>query len=297
MSLEQRVREILADAGAQGWVHAIRLGGGRAREVDVGADELVVTASVYKLALLVALCRSFDAGALDPRERVLLDPASCTPGPTGVSTFLDPVRLSWRDLAASMISVSDNAAADVILGAIGLDAVAEALAAAELTRTRVVGGTADAHAALVEEMGASSAAEAFALLADNDEARTVRAYDPSYASATTPREMTRLLGQIWGDEIASPQRCAFMRRLLAGQAWMHRVRAGFPFQGVRVAGKTGTIGAVRNEVSVVEFEGEDPVAVAVFTLAARADPALPRVDSAIAECARIAVTDLRSGRL
>ncbi|GAA2343271.1 serine hydrolase [Saccharopolyspora halophila] len=291
------MREILADAGAQGWVHAIRLGGGRAREVDVGADELVVTASVYKLALLVALCRSFDAGALDPRERVLLDPASCTPGPTGVSTFLDPVRLSWRDLAASMISVSDNAAADVILGAIGLDAVAEALAAAELTRTRVVGGTADAHAALVEEMGASSAAEAFALLADNDEARTVRAYDPSYASATTPREMTRLLGQIWGDEIASPQRCAFMRRLLAGQAWMHRVRAGFPFQGVRVAGKTGTIGAVRNEVSVVEFEGEDPVAVAVFTLAARADPALPRVDSAIAECARIAVTDLRSGRL
>lgn len=296
MSLEQRVREVLADAGAQGWVHAVRLGG-RSRELDVGADELVVTASVYKLALLVALCRAFDAGTIEPRERVLLDPASCTPGPTGVSMFLDPVRLSWRDLAASMISVSDNAAADVVLGAVGLDAVAAALTAAGLTRTRVVGGTADAHAALVEEMGASSASEAFALLADNDETRTVRAYDPSYASATTPREMTRLLEVIWSDAIASPQWCAFMRQLLGGQAWMHRVRAGFPFQGVRVAGKTGTIGAVRNEVSVVEFEGEDPVAVAVFTLAARADPALPRVDAAIAECARIVVTDLRSGRL
>ena len=297
MSAAQRVREVLADAGAQGWVHAIRLGGDGTRRLDIGADELVVTASVYKLPLLVALARAFDAGELDPRERVLIDPASCTPGPTGVSTFLDPVRMSWRDLAASMMAVSDNAAADVILGAVGLEAVAEALRTAGLHRTRVVGGTADAHAALVEEMGASSAAEAFALLADNDEARTVRAYDPSYASATTPREMTRLLELIWADEVASPQQCAFIRRLLGGQVWMHRVRAGFPFRGVAVAGRTGTIGAVRNEVSVVEFDGEAPVAVAVFTLAARADPELPRVDAAIAECARIAVTDLRSGRL
>jgi beta-lactamase class A len=30
---------------------------------------------------------------------------------------------------------------------------------------------------------------------------------------------------------------------------------------------------------------------------ARADAALPLVDAAIAECARLAVTDLRSGRL
>lgn len=296
MSAEQRIREVLADAGAQGWVHAVRLGGA-GHELGFGADELVVTASVYKLPLLVALARAFDAGTLDPRETIRLDPTSCTPGPTGVSLFQDPVRMSWRDLAASMIAVSDNAAADVVLGAIGLDAVTAALADLGLERTKVVGGTADSHAALAREMGTSSASEAFALLADNDEARTVRAYDPSYASATTPREMTRLMELIWADAVASPQQSAFVRRLLGQQAWMHRVRAGFPFQGVRVSGKTGTIGAVRNEVSVVEFDGEDPVAVAIFTLAARADPSLPRVDAAIAECARIAVTDLRSGRI
>lgn len=296
MSAEQRMRDVLADAGAQGWVHAVRLGGG-GHQLGIGADELVVTASVYKLPLLVALARAFDSGVLDPREAIRLEPTSCTPGPTGVSIFQDPVRMSWRDLAASMIAVSDNAAADVILGAVGLQAVMAALADLGLERTRVVGGTAESHAALAREMGTTSASEAFALLADNDEARTVRAYDPSYASATTPREMTRLLELIWSDEVASPQQCEFVRGLLGQQAWMHRVRAGFPFQGVRVAGKTGTIGAVRNEVSVVEFDGEAPVAVAVFTLAARADPALPRVDAAIAECARIAVTDLRSGRL
>ena len=94
----------------------------------------------------------------------------------------------------------------------------------------------------------------------------------------------------------SADSCALIRRLMAAQAWQHRIRAGFPSAGVRVAGKTGTVGAVRNEVSVVEFEGEAPVAVAVFTHAARADALLPRVDAAIAECARIAVTELRSGR-
>ncbi|MEU6263353.1 serine hydrolase [Saccharopolyspora shandongensis] len=295
--VERRIREVLADAGAEGWVHAKPLNSASEREIDVGGDELVVTASVYKLPLLVALCRAFDAGELDPRARVRIDPASCTPGPTGMSAFQDPVTVSWRDLAASMIGVSDNAAADLILGEVGLDALADTLADLGLSRTRVVGGTADSHAALIRDTGTTTAAEAFALLSDNDDARTVSAYDPSYASATTPREMTRLLELVWADAVASPEQCEFIRRLLANQAWQHRIRAGFPYRGVRVAGKTGTIGAVRNEVSVVEFDGENPVAVAVFTLAARADAALPGVDAAIAECARIAVTDLRSGRL
>jgi beta-lactamase class A len=295
--VESRIREVLADAGAEGWVHAKPLSSPSAREICLGADELVVTASVYKLPLLVAMCRAFDAGALQPRAAVRLDPTSCTPGPTGLSTFLDPVTVSWRDLAASMIGVSDNAAADLILGAVGLDALAATLADLGLPRTRVVGGTADAHAALIRDTGTTTAADAFALLNDNDAAKTVSAYDPAYASATTPREMTRLLELIWADAVASPQQCAFIRRLLGNQVWLHRIKAGFPYGGVRVSGKTGTIGAVRNEVSVVEFDGETPVAVAVFTLAARADAALPKVDAAIAECARIAVTDLRSGRL
>ena len=295
--VEERVREVLRDAGAEGWVHAKQLAGPSSREVCLGADNAVVTASVYKFPLLVALCRAFDAGRIDPRASVRINPRSCTPGPTGLSVFLDPVTLSWRDLAASMMGVSDNSAADMILGEVGLEAVADTLADLGLERTRVVGGTADSEAALIRDTGAATAAEAFAVLVDNDEAHTIRAYDPSYASATTPREMTRLLELVWADAVASPQQCEFIRRLMGNQVWLHRIRAGFPYRGVRVAGKTGTIGAVRNEVAVVEFTGEVPVAVAVFTLAARADGFLPQVDSAIAECARIAVTDLRSGRL
>jgi len=291
-----QIRAVFQDAGTDGGLHAVPLVPAPTREISVGADELVVMASVYKLPLLVALCRRFDAG-LDPTATVRINPASCTPGPTGISTFLDPVTMSWRDLAASMIMVSDSAAADVILGTVGLDFLQETLLELGLPSTKIVGGTADIEATLMRETGTSSAAQAFALLADNDAARTVSAYDPAYTSATTPRDMTRLLSLIWSDQAASAEQCAFMRRLLAMQVWQHRVRAGFPSAGVTVAGKTGTIGAIRNEVSVVSFPGEVPIAVAVFTFAARADMALPAADAAIATSARIAVTDLRSGRL
>lgn len=295
-SVEERIRDTLRHAGATGWVHAVPIVAAPNREVAVGADELVVMASVYKLPLLVALCARFADGSLDPAAAVRVRPADGSPGPTGIATFLDPVTLSWRDLAASMIAVSDNAAADVILGEVGLDAVRAVLAGCGLGATKVVGGQADVEATLVRDTGAASAAEAFALLADNDAALTVSAYDPAFASATTAREMTRLLAMIWTDGVVDADQCAFMRRLLGLQVWPHRVRAGFPYAGVEVAGKTGTIGAIRNEVAVVSFPGETPIAVAVFTFAARADGFLPAVDAAIGECARLAVTELRSGR-
>jgi beta-lactamase class A len=295
-SVEQRIRDTFRDAGAAGWLHAVPVVEAPNREVTVGADDQVVMASVYKLPLLVALCQRFTEGRLDPMATVRVHPGAGSPGPTGVATFLDPVTLSWRDLAASMIAVSDNAAADVILGEVGLDAVHETLADCGLTGTKVVGGQADVEAALVRDTGATSAAEAFALLTDNDAALTVSAYDPAFASATTARDMTTLLSRVWRDAVVTPEQCAFMRRLMGLQVWPHRVRSGFPYAGVEVAGKTGTIGAIRNEVAVVTFPGETPVAVAVFTFAARADAALPAVDAAIGECARLAVTELRSGR-
>jgi beta-lactamase class A len=294
--LELRIRRTFADAGVHGRLHAVPLGG-PAREVGVDPDEPVVMASVYKVPLLVAFCRAVDAGGLDPRERVTVDPAERTAGPTGLSVLRDPVTLSWRDLACSMITVSDNAAADVVLRRVGLAAVHEVLRDLELVHTRVQGGTADVHRTLVADTATADTAAAFRALTSNDAAPSVRAYDPALDSATTARDMTRLLAAIWGDRAASPRQCAFARDLLGAQVWSHRLRSGFPPVGVRVAGKTGTLGAVRNEVGVVEFDGERPVAVAVFTRAARAEAVLPRADAVIGRAARLAVTDLRSGRL
>jgi beta-lactamase class A len=80
---------------------------------------------------------------------------------------------------------------------------------------------------------------------------------------------------------------------MAHQVYRHRLSAGFPYDGVRVAGKAGTFGALRHEVGVVVLPDGSGFAVAVFTLAARGDTRLPRVDAAIGKAARIAVDSLR----
>ncbi|WP_067805762.1 serine hydrolase [Nocardia beijingensis] len=289
---EDRIRAVFADAGCSGWLHARRCDGS-ATEISVGGDERVVLASVYKLPLFVAFCRHVDAGRIDPATRLTVVPSDCTPGPTGIAVLRDPVTMSLRDLATSMMTVSDNAAADVLLGATGLGAVESLLDDLGLERTRIVGGTADLHRSLVRDTDTHSTAEAFAVLARNDDAWSVSAYDPSYTSATTPEEMTRLLRALWNGTVLSAEQTGFVRAVMRLQVWPHRVAAGFPHRNVSIAGKTGTIGVIRNEVAVVEFPGEHPVAVAVFTRAARADPHLPAVDAAIAETARIAVTELR----
>lgn len=292
------VRTVLADAGVRGAVHAAVIGRPEA-ELGVGADDPVTMASVFKLPVLVALVRAFDVGELDPRTPVTVDPSSRTEGPTGLSVLADPVTMSLRDLAVSMITVSDNAAADVLLDVLGLPRVHAALAELGLTHTRVERADAT-FAALAAELGVRDAGRgALAVssdrLADPDDPPPPSAYDPVLGSATTPRDMTTLLSLLWRDGAASPASCAFARRVLGLQVSRARLASGFPYDDVRCSGKTGTLGAVRNEVGVVEFPGEAPVAVAVFTLAARPERVLPRVDAAIGEVARLAVTALRLG--
>ncbi|MCO1656376.1 serine hydrolase [Pseudonocardia humida] len=291
---QARIRELFAGAGVRGWLHAVRIDpDGPGPEVAVDPDGRVVMASVYKLPLLVAFCRAVDEGALDPVEPVRLLPEARTAGPTGVSAMSDPVTMSLRDVARSMIIVSDNAAADALLDAVGLARVHDVLRVLGLHATTVRGGTRDTYDTLVRDTDADTLQDAMSRLADNDRPADPSALDPLLSSATTGRDMTRLLTAIWSDTAASPAQCAYMRTVLGQQVWPHRLAAGFPHPAVRVAGKTGTLGPLRHEVGVVQYRGEPPVAVAVFTRAARAEVHLPAVDAVIGSTARVAVGALR----
>ncbi|GAB2965534.1 class A beta-lactamase-related serine hydrolase [Amycolatopsis acidiphila] len=290
MSVEGRLREVFRDAGVRGWVHARPVTGDG--EVGFGADDPVVMASTYKVVVLAAFCRAVDDGEIDPREPVTVHPDTRTEGPAGLSALRDAVTMTWRDLATSMITVSDNAAADAVHRRLGAGRVQAVLDDLALTATTVRGGTDDVHRMLVQDTAAHDVATAFAVLTDNNATAAIRALDPVYGSATTPREMTRLMSALWRGDVASPEQTAFARQVLLAQVWTHRLRAGFP-GAVRVAGKTGTLGAVRNEVGVVSYPDEHPVAVAVFTHAARAEATVPRADAAIGTAAYHAVAPLR----
>ena len=290
--MNARIRTVFEDAGVRGWLHAGALDEPE-QTVSVDADDVVPLASVYKLPLLAGFCRLIDLGEVDPRERVTLDPSTRTDGPTGLSLFADPVTASLRDLAVSMMTVSDNASADALLDVVGIRRLAELLESFGLQRTWVRRGTAAQLRHLQRQTGLDNADAALAVLADNDQTDPAGAYDAANASASSARDLTLLLRRLWTGELLSPEQTAFVRATMHRQVFLHRLASGFPHDEVRVAGKTGTYGALRHEVGVVTLPGGAAFAVAVFTRAARGDFRQPRVDAAIGEAARVAVDLLR----
>ncbi|MFE0800529.1 serine hydrolase [Streptomyces sp. NPDC058812] len=283
-----RLQAAFADAGVTGWLHAVDIDSGA--QVETGADQPVCTASVHKVCVLVTLHELAAAGALDLTEQVECPPAGRTPGPTGLAAMLDPVRLSLRDAAFLMMSVSDNTAADLLLRRVGLDAVNRTTDRLGLTRTRAVHGFGEMLATMREDAGPAGTRA----LTDPHVITRLRALDPARTNRSTPRDMTRLLTALWRDEACPPEYGAAARRVMGLQVWPHRLASGFPFDDVHVAGKTGSLPTLRNEVGVVEYPDGGRYAVAVFTRTAHTAAVLPAADAVIGRAARIAVDALRA---
>ncbi|MFE6056290.1 serine hydrolase [Kitasatospora sp. NPDC056446] len=274
-----------ADAGVTGRLHARDLDTGA--EIGLGADTAVSTSSVHKLCLLVTLYREAAAGRIDLTRHVDVPATGRTPGGTGLGAMLDAARLSLRDLAYLTVAVSDNTAADVLWDEIGLDTVNRTMADLGLTRTVAVHKVRDLIAALVEDTGPDSPVDP-AVVA------RLRVLDPAFTNHSTPRDMTALLAALWHGDACPGDHGAALRRLLGLQVWPHRLASGFPFDDVRVHGKTGTLPTLRHEVGVVEYPDGGRYALAVFTRAAATTITLPAADAAIGTAARLAVDALRS---
>lgn len=272
-------------AGVEGWLHAVDLDSGA--EVGHDPDTPVVTASIFKVPLLVELARQADEGSLDWTEQVTVGQADRVFGPTGISAFLDEVTLSWRDLALMMIALSDNTAADVLLERVGRQAVNAMLDGFGLSGTRVVTGAGGLFRSTIEDVGRAWP------VVDPEEVARLRVLDPAQSNRSTPRECTSLMSLIWTDRAASPDRCAWMRTVLGRQVWPHRLSSGFPYDDVGVSGKTGTLPTVRNEIGVVEYPDGGRYAVAVFTRSYSTAVNQPRADAVIGTAARMAVDHLR----
>ncbi|MFE7114519.1 serine hydrolase [Streptomyces sp. NPDC057654] len=289
---QRAIRGMFADAGVRGWLHVADLHRPAARVV-IDPDEPVPIGSVYKAPLMAAYCRLVDAGQIDPCRRVTLGPADRMPGPTGISILRDPVTVSLRDLVVLMMTVSDNTAANAVLHRVGTEAVDEVCRDLGMADTRIHGGVATTFAQLVAETGTDSLSDALERISDNDTTVPAVVYNPLSKASATPSDMARLLHAIWTDRAASPESCAFMRDVMGRQAWTHRLASGFPYDDVRVSGKTGTFGSMRHEAGVIELPDGGAYTAVIFTQAARADNKLPRADAVIGAAARTAVEELR----
>ncbi|AYY12197.1 serine hydrolase [Actinobacteria bacterium YIM 96077] len=307
-AVTHRIREVFEEAGASGAVHARRIGTGAIdtpaaddveaagtaglAEVNVDADARVVLASVFKIPFAVAYAREAAAGGLDPAERTTVTARDRTGG-VGTAGCADDVEMSWRDLAMFMMTMSDNAATDVLYRRLGYRRIQAVLDDVGLHSTNIIGCCEDLFATMAADLGVSldELGPAF-VEAGPERIWKLSVLDPARTSASTPRDLTTLLAAIWTDEAGPPEACDEVRSIMAHQIWPHRLTSGFPGD-VQVAGKTGTLPAVRNEAGVVTYPDDQSYAVAVFTRAESLDPCQPRIDAAIGQAARLAVEHLR----
>jgi beta-lactamase class A len=309
---ESRVKETASDtvaeiadtlrrAGVDAAVHARALGaaGEGARQVGLAADQPVASASTYKVLVLLELACQVAEGRVSPTSRLRVPPEERTLGPTGLSVLQDDVELSVRDLALLMMQISDNTATDVVQRLVGTEAIGRRLEALGLHRTVVESDCAGLLAMLLDELGgdvdALDPAELAAALAASPSLNAVR------GNRTTPREMTRLLDLVWTDRAGPPEACAEVRRVMGLQHAPHRLataylggpRSGWA-DGPVISGKTGTLyGGLRSEVGVVDFDGEERYAVAVYVRATSLAMRNAAADRVIGDVARIAVDSLR----
>lgn len=279
------MREVFDAAGARGFVHVRDIDGDA--EVAFDADEPVVLASVFKIPIVLEYARQAAAGELERTERLTVTDAD-KDGGIGTSGCADDVSLTLRDLAHFMMTMSDNAATDVLLRRVGLDRVQATLAGLGLKRTRLIGGCAELFAQVRAELDSvdlDGVAE--------ERIRSLAVRDPERTTSSTPRETTALLSLIWRDEAGPAEACEEVRTIMGKQVWPHRLSSGFG-DDVRVSAKTGTLWGVRNEAGVVEYPDGKRYAVAVFLRTAELGFRHPAADAAIGRAARAAVDRLRS---
>jgi beta-lactamase class A len=272
-----------------------------AREVGLCADDPVVAASVIKVLVAVEVERQIGSGKIDPDARVRLQAKNRTPGPVGFSLYERDVDVTLGDLVVPMLTISDNAATDALLAAVGVQECNETARSLDLTATVIVSdlattihGIAEAagfrnwHQLTTWSNGPHDPAEQDAVT------RRVRAapqMQPETATRTTARDMTQLLRLIWRNEAAPPDGCARIRRLMAQQLTRHRIASGFG-PGHRVAAKSGgLLGVFRHEVGVVAAGGSW-WPVAIFTTTTQEAPNEAAISSAIGTAAAHAIQAL-----
>jgi beta-lactamase class A len=134
--MEATFEEIFAEAGCTGSIHAVRLADGA--ELGHDPDSSAVSASVVKVPIALEFYAQAEAGLIDPSRPVVVDSANRTFGATGVSRFKDPATISLRDLTYLMLTISDNAATEIIRSIVGRDAVNRRLADLGCHNTAVI---------------------------------------------------------------------------------------------------------------------------------------------------------------
>ena len=212
---------------------------GTGEELRLQADRPMATASVIKLAVLVAAYARAQAGALSLEDRLEVRDRDRVGGSGVIHELSAGTALTIRDLATLMVVVSDNMATNLLIDAIG-----GAPAVNDLVRG---------------ELGVAG-------ITLNRKLLVTPSSDEPLATAT-PDGLVELLDGLVGGRIVSPAASAEMLGILGHQQYLDQVprlldqdaygNAAAPGEGepLAVFCKTGMIDGVRADAGVLRLAG------------------------------------------
>jgi len=262
-AIEARIAAIAGEIDGVLGVYARDLRSGI--EVAHNADTVFPTASVMKIPIIYELYRQVEAGKVELGRRLVLGEADMVPG-SGVLQDLDlGLNPTIKDLATLMITVSDNAATDLVLAQIGLDALAETLHKLGLTRTTI---PMTVRGLLYSTVGldAMNPEHTYALYQERAAAGVIdwgcRAYADANNNLSTPREMATLLAGIEAREGLSAASCDAIIDIMKRQKYTDRIPRYLP-EGTVVAHKTGSLRGIRADAGIV-YAPDGPYVIGLF---------------------------------
>ena len=217
--------------GAMG-VEILDLTNGHA--LSLNADDVFPTASSIKIAILAEFYRQVQQGKLKFTDMYTLQAGDLVGG-SGISGAFTPgiTKLTLRDVAALMISVSDNSMTNVLIDRIGMDNVNALLDSLGLAHTRLRRKMMDTHAA-----------------AEGRE------------NVATPHEMVLLLKALYDGKVLNKELTEDFFKLLSTPKSSYIPR--YLPEDLRVANKPGELEGVRTDSGIV-FTGKRPFAISVMT--------------------------------
>lgn len=263
-----------------------------------GADQRWYLASTVKVAIAIALLQQVDAGKLKLNQPLVLEEGDKVDGSGQVVWTATGTRYTLDSLLDRMLGVSDNTAANMLIRAIGIDALNESaqksMGRGDMGRLttftevrREVYAELDEKGAdklsnrqLVEIAGAPmgpkrvAAAQRAMGVKDTDlQARTIdEAYARYYAdgdNSATLAAYGAMLEQLVRGKLLSPQGTQrLFRGMKFGKPGDYRMEAGFP-KDVKRIHKTGT--QYRRACHVAVVDPQDGGAHAVVIAACAAD--------------------------
>lgn len=204
------------------------------QELSLNADDVFPTASSIKIVILAEFYRQVQEGKLKFTDMYTLQQSDLVGG-SGISGAFTPgvTKLTLRDVAALMISVSDNSMTNVLIDRVGMDNVNALLDSLGLSHTRLRRKMMDIHAA-----------------AEGRE------------NVATPREMALLLKALYDGKVLNKELTEDFFKLLSIPKASYIPR--YLPEDLKIANKPGELEGVRTDSGIV-FAGKRPYVISVMT--------------------------------